>query len=79
MTPERPLELGSFLAVKEALIREVGVAVLPRSLVAHEVDCGLLASVGLETVEVTLGYHAVSAPLPLLPGAVRAVLERLTL
>ncbi|GAA5533999.1 LysR family transcriptional regulator [Deinococcus aluminii] len=78
VTPERPLELGSFLAVKDALVRGVGVAILPRSLVAAEVDCGLLASVGLETVEVTLGYHAVSAPLPLLSGAVRTVLDRLT-
>lgn len=78
VTPERPLELGSFLAVKDALVRGIGVAILPRSLVAAEVDCGLLASVGLETVEVTLGYHAISAPLPLLPSAVRTVLDRLT-
>ncbi|GHF63611.1 DNA-binding transcriptional LysR family regulator [Deinococcus metalli] len=78
VSPWAQLELGSFLAVKDALVRGVGVAILPRSLVDAEVDHGLLASVGLESPEVTLGYHAVSAPLALLPTTVREVLDQLT-
>ena len=78
VVPRMHLELGSFLAVKDALVRGVGVAILPRSLVDTEVDHGLLASVGLESPGVTLGYHAVSAPLALLPAAVREVLGGLT-
>ncbi|MBB5378627.1 DNA-binding transcriptional LysR family regulator [Deinococcus metalli] len=78
VTPRAHLELGSFLAVKQALVGGVGVAILPRSMVATEIDHGLLASIGLESPEVTLGYHAVSAPLALLSAPVREVLDQLS-
>lgn len=77
VVPRAQLELGGFLAVRAALGAGLGVALLPRSLVAPEVECGLLVSLGLEAPEVTLGYHVVSAPRALLPGAVTAVLGAL--
>ncbi len=76
--PRAQLELGGFLAVKAALHAGLGVAILPRSLVGTEVEHGLLVSLGLEAPEVTLGYHVVSAPRALLPGAVAVVLDALT-
>ena len=77
VTPKRELELGSFLALKAALVGGIGVAILPRSMVSLEIDMGVLSSVGLEANNITLGYHVVSAPVAMLPGAVREVLERL--
>ena len=77
VTPRRELELGSFLALKAALVAGLGVAILPRSMVSLETDMGVLSSVGLEANAVTLGYHVVSVPVAMLPGAVREVLESL--
>ena len=77
VSPRRELELGSFLALKAALVGSVGVAILPRSMVSLEIGDGHLSSVGLEANDITLGYHVVSAPVAMLPGAVREVLESL--
>lgn len=77
VTPHRELELGSFLAVKAALVEGVGVALLPRSMVSLEIGGGHLSSIGLEANDITLGYHVVSAPVAMLPGAVCEVLESL--
>ncbi|GAA3996021.1 selenium metabolism-associated LysR family transcriptional regulator [Deinococcus rubellus] len=77
VTPLRELELGSFLALKAALVEGIGVAILPRSMVGLEIDTGFLNSVGLESNDITLGYHVVSAPVAMLPGTVRMVLESL--
>ena len=82
VTPRRELELGSFLALKAALVGGLGmgglgVAILPRSMVGLEISDGHLSSVGLEANDITLGYHVGSAPVALLPGAVRAVLDSL--
>lgn len=78
VTPLHELELGSFLALKAALVEGIGVAILPRSMVGLEIDTGFLNSVGLESNDITLGYHVVSAPVAMLPGAVRAVLDGLS-
>lgn len=75
--PRRELELGSFLALKAALVGGLGVAILPRSMVALEISDGHLNSVGLEANDITLGYHMVSAPMAMLPAAVRQVLDSL--
>ena len=77
VTPRRELELGSFLALKAALVGGLGVAILPRSMVSLEIGDGHVGSVGLEANDITLGYHVVSAPVAMLPGAVREVLEGL--
>lgn len=77
VAPRRELELGSFLALKAALVEGLGVAILPRSMVSLEIGAGHLSSVGLEANDITLGYHVVSAPVAMLPGAVRQVLESL--
>ena len=77
VTPRRELELGSFLALKAALVEGLGVAILPRSMVSLEIGDGHLSSVGLEANEITLGYHVVSAPVAMLPSAVREVLDSL--
>ncbi|MDV6375574.1 LysR family transcriptional regulator [Deinococcus arenicola] len=77
VTPQRELELGSFLALKSALVEGLGMALLPRTMVSLEIADGHLSSLGLEANDITLGYHVVSAPLALLPGAVREVLEHL--
>lgn len=69
------LELGGFLAVREALISGVGVAFLPRSMVRRELEAGWLTAVGVEWPSFTLGYHIVSPPMALLSSATRAVLE----
>ena len=77
VTPKRELELGSFLALKAALVSGLGVAILPRSMVSLEIDMGILSSAGLEANDITLGYHVVSAPVTMLPAVVRKVLESL--
>ena len=77
VTPNRELELGSFLALKAALVGGIGVAILPRSMVGLEIEDRHLHSVGLEANDITLGYHVVSAPVAMLPAAVREVLDRL--
>ncbi|GGR09500.1 LysR family transcriptional regulator [Deinococcus ruber] len=77
VTPIRELELGSFLALKAALVGGLGVAILPRSMVSLEIDIGILSSAGLEANDITLGYHVVSAPVAMLPAVVREVLESL--
>ena len=40
VTPRRELELGSFLALKAALVGGLGVAILPRSMVGLEISDG---------------------------------------
>jgi len=77
VTPRRELELGSFLALRAVLVEGLGVAVLPRSMVSLEIEAGFVRSVGLEANGITLGYHVVSAPAALLPGAVQEVLAHL--
>jgi DNA-binding transcriptional LysR family regulator len=77
VTPQRELELGSFLALKSALVEGLGVTLLPRSMVSLEIADGHLHSLGLEANDITLGYHVVSAPVTMLPSAVREVLEHL--
>jgi DNA-binding transcriptional LysR family regulator len=71
VTPKRELELGSFLALRAALVEGLGVAILPRRMVGLEIEDGHLSSVGQEANDITLGYHVVSAPMAMLPGAVR--------
>ena len=53
------------------------MAILPRSMVSLEIEDGHLSSVGLEANDITLGYHVVSAPVAMLPSAVREVLDSL--
>ncbi|MDV6376543.1 LysR family transcriptional regulator [Deinococcus arenicola] len=77
ITPQHELELGSFLALKSALVEGLGVALLPGSMVSLEVADGHLSSLGLEANDITLGYHVVSAPIAMLPNTVREVLDYL--
>ncbi|MBB6099468.1 DNA-binding transcriptional LysR family regulator [Deinobacterium chartae] len=59
--PARQLRLGSVAAVREALMRGLGVSILPRSLVQRDLQAGLIASLQIEAPNITLEYSVVSA------------------
>ncbi|MDO4263198.1 MAG: LysR family transcriptional regulator [Deinococcus sp.] len=61
LTP-RSLELGSLIAVREALLDGHGVALLPREFVQRERDLGLIATLGLEAPLVGISQLLVTPP-----------------
>jgi LysR family transcriptional regulator, low CO2-responsive transcriptional regulator len=75
VTAAQHLELGGFLAVREALLKGLGMAFLPRSMVGRELAAGWLTAVGLEVASFTLGYHMISPPQALLSTATRSILN----
>ena len=58
--PEVQFELGSLMAVREALARGVGVAILPPSVAAPEIEAGQVSPVLIEALNVTLEYVVVT-------------------
>jgi LysR family transcriptional regulator, low CO2-responsive transcriptional regulator len=73
--PQRSLELGGFLAIKEGLLRNLGVAFLPSSMVRRELEHGQLHSLGIEANGLTLDYCVVAPAWGLLTHPTRLVLE----
>ena len=61
LTPHS-LELGSLIAVREALLDGHGVALLPREFVQRERDLGLLTTLGLEAPLVGISQLLVTPP-----------------
>lgn len=61
LTPHS-LELGSLIAVREALLDGHGVALLPREFVQRERDLGLISTLGLEAPLVSISQLLVTPP-----------------
>ena len=61
LTPHS-LELGSLIAVREALLDGHGVALLPREFVQRERDLGLIATLGLEAPLTSISQLLVTPP-----------------
>ncbi|SMB86036.1 LysR family transcriptional regulator [Deinococcus hopiensis] len=60
LIPVVQFELGSLTAVREALVRGIGVTILPPSVAAAEVEAGLISPVLIEAPNVTVEYVVVT-------------------
>jgi len=69
VAPAQGLEVGSLWAALEGVRRGDGVAVLPASFMARDVQVGQVRSLGLEAPAVTVLHVLVTPPAALLPSA----------
>lgn len=69
VAPAQGLEVGSLWAALEGVRRGDGVAVLPASFMARDVQVGQVRSLGLEAPSVTVLHVLVTPPAALLPSA----------
>lgn len=77
VAPKESLDLGSLDAVRAALLAGYGVAMLPASYVRHEVEVGLLHSLGLEAPKIGISHLLVTPPAKVLRSEVRALVDLL--
>ncbi|AFD27931.1 LysR family transcriptional regulator [Deinococcus gobiensis] len=58
--PDLQFELGSLTAVREALVRGIGVTILPPGVARPEIDAGQVTPVLIEALNVTVSYVVVT-------------------